>query len=299
MTRYRARTPFRRRDASSGRRRRGGSFFRRRVEELETRCLLSGLGAAGSGLLADYAHNPMSFEANQGQTDSSVQFLSRGNGYTLFLTSDAAVLRLHQPSAASDAAAVLSVQLVGANGTTPAMGLKELPGKSNYLIGKDPSQWHTNVPNYAQVDYQDVYPGINLIYYGNQGQLEYDFRVAPGADPSAIGLSFRGSVSLNLDAQGNLVLHSPGGDIVEHAPVVYQDINGVKQPITGAFVLQSDHQVGFQVGAYDTSQALVIDPVLVYSTYLGGVGEDIGNAVAVDPQGNAYITGTTTSVDFP
>src|SRR6266852_7749052 len=146
---------------------------------------------------AAYGQLPLSFEANQGQLDPQVNFLSRGNGYTLFLTTDEAVLGLKLGSSED----FLRMQLVGANSTTQVVGLEEQPGKSNYLIGNDPSQWHTNIANYGRVEFQKVYPVIDVGYYGNQRQLEYDFIVAPGANPNDIQLSFQGAENLSLDPQ--------------------------------------------------------------------------------------------------
>ena len=160
-------------------------------------------------------------------------------------------------------------KVVGANPASRAVGLDKQAGVSNYLIGNDPSQWHTDVPNYGKVSYEGVYRGIDLVYHGNQKQLEYDFVVAPGADPRTIRLAFDGIRSASLDRAGNLVLHTSGGDVIEQAPVVYQEINGRHQAVAGRYVLQGNHQVGFQVGRYDHSKPLVIDPVLSYSTYLG------------------------------
>jgi hypothetical protein len=190
------------------------------------------------------------------------------------------------------------LQLLGADMAAPAVGQDELITKTNYFLGTDPSQWRTNVPNYGKVAYQGVYPGIDLIYYGNQGQLEYDFVVAPGANPGAITLAIQGTDGITLDGQGNLVLHTMGGDVVEQAPVLYQD-GGGRQAVSGRFVPERDNRVGFQVGAYDPSRPLVIDPVLSYSTYLGGNGLDNAGGIAVDSSGNAYVTGITNSTNFP
>ena len=288
--------------------------FQLQVEGLEERCLLSSTPALDTPdpatrarINAAYGQLPLSFEANQGQTDAHVNFLSRGAGYALFLTPDEAALRLQQPVASGTAAAqaapeaVLRMQLVGANATPRVVGRDQLPGTSNYFIGNDPSRWHTDIPNYAQVEEQGVYPGVDLVYYGNQRQLEYDFTVAPGADPGVIRLAISGAESMTLDAQGNLVLHTAGGDVVEQAPVLYQEADGGRQAVSGHFVLEGDGQVGFAVGAYNPSKPLIIDPVLSYSTYLGGSGNDavVGSGIAVDSAGNAYVTGDTVSTNFP
>jgi len=262
---------------------------------------------------------PLSFEPNQGQTDNRVKFLSRGKGYVLFLAANEAVLELakgsRQPPQASrypgvssasnkplqdDAArtAVLRMRLAGANPSPETVGLEELPGKSNYFIGKDPSKWHTNVPMYSRVKYHDVYPGIDLVYYGNQRQLEQDFVIRPGAEPRSIVLGFQGADKLEVDAEGELVLHTAIGPIRQQRPFIYQEVNGVRREISGGYVLKSKDRVGFDVAAYNTSRPLVIDPVLLYSTYLGGGGE-LNAAITVDSAGNAYVTGVTTSTNYP
>ena len=186
-------------------------------------------------------------------------------------------------------------------------GLDELPGKSHYFRGRDPSQWRTNVPSFAKVKYQDVYPGVDLLYYGRQGKLECDFIVAPGADPKSIQLAFEGADRIELDTRGVLVLQTLGGEIRWNKPRVYQEINGIRKPIAGNYRLDQKPDitasnfplVGFQVGVYDTALPLVIDPVLEYSTYLGGSSSEGGSDIAVDGEGNAYVTGNTRSPDFP
>jgi len=251
-----------------------------------------------------YLSLPLSFEANQGQTDPHVSFLSRGNAYTLFLTSEEAVLQL-RAAAKQHAGAVLRMRLLGANRHADVRGLDELPGKTNYFIGRDPGKWHTNVPTYDKVEYNSVYPGVDLVYYGNQGQLEYDFVVSPSADPSSIAIQFDGA-SVEIDLVGDLVLHTNGGDVRFHRPVAYQIVQdemrngaGNKRFIDSHFILRGTEKVGFELAPYDHSQPLVIDPVLVYSTYLGGSFPDTPFAVAVDSTGAAYVTGITCSADFP
>src|SRR5512132_494930 len=258
----------------------------------------------------NYGKLPLSFEANQGQTDSQVKFLARGRGYALFLTSTEAVLSLAKPqaqarpetSATSSPEAsgtVLAMQLSGANPEPQVTGKDALRGRVNYFRGKDPAHWHTQIPTYAKVAYEGIYPGVDLAYYGNQGQLEYDFVVAPGADPGALKLVFRGADRIEINAAGELVLSTASGDIRMHAPVIYQETAGVRTPVAGGYVLKEPQQVSFEVAAYDTSRPLVIDPMLVYSTYLGGSGFDRGDGIAVDDRGNAYVTGGTISADFP
>jgi Beta-propeller repeat len=254
-----------------------------------------------------YGKLPLQFEANRGQTDKDVHFLSRGPGYSLYLTAGEAVVVLAKPNprAKHDAKApvksvALRMSLVGAARKPVVSGLDEQPGKANYFIGRDPAQWRTNVPTYAKVHYQNVYPGIDLLYYGNQRQLEYDFVVAPGADPNKIVLGFKGADKLQIDAKGELVLHTKGGDIRQHKPVIYQKIDGVRRDIDGGYVRKGANRVGFQLAAYDTNRPLIIDPlVLAYSTYLGGNGFDVASGIAVDRHGNSYVTGFTSSTNFP
>ncbi len=256
-----------------------------------------------------YGKLPLSFEANQGQTDERVKFISRGQGYGLFLTADEAVLTLRAQDEgkrdqahvgpSSSTAVVLRTKLVGANKDPKVSGQDELAGRSNYFIGNDPQKWRTSVPNFSKVRYEAVYPGIDLIYYGKGRQLEYDFTVAPGMDPGLIKLAFEGAENLSLDEQGDLLISLKGGVVRHHAPVVYQEIDGQRVAVAGNYRLHSDREVGFALGQYDRTRPLVIDPVLVYSTYLGGTSGDSGNGIAIDAAGNAYISGSTGSLNFP
>ena len=237
----------------------------------------------------NYGKIPLSFEANQGQADKTVKFLSNGRGYSLFLTDSSAVLALTKPelsSAKSGISAgkglkpasarparktdVVRMELAGANRAMRVTGIDPLPGTANYFIGNDPAQWHTGVPTYAKVKYAGVYPGIDLVYYGNQRQLEYDFVVAPGANPKPIRLQFAGAKKLDLTADGDLTVSAANGQIAFHKPVIYQVKDGLRQPVDGQFALLAKNAIGFTLGQYDHSKPLVIDPVLTYSTYLGG-----------------------------
>jgi hypothetical protein len=207
---------------------------------------------------------PLAFELNQGQASAGINYVAQSGVDTLDLTAQAAVLKMGQQPGSD----VLTLGLAGANPAAPALGLDQLITRTNYLIGSDRSQWHTNIPNFGRVEYQNVYPGIDVAYYGNQGRLEYDFVVAAGADAGVIRLAIGGSRGVAIDAAGNLVLHTSGADVVEQAPVVYQVENGVRQVVAGRFVLLpaagSTNEVGFQVGAYDHARPLVIDPLLLY-----------------------------------
>ena len=250
-------------------------------------------------IVGEYGRLPLRFEANEGQTDGQVKFLARGSGFSLFLTGRDAVLSLRKPGEDSATTHVVRMQLSGAKDDTEPEGLERLPGISNYMMGNDLSGWHTNVPNYGRVRYAGVYPGVNLVYYGNGQRLEYDFQVAAGADPRAIRLKFDGAQQLRLDADGDLEIVAADGQIAFQAPVVYQKIDGRRQSVAGKFKLLASNAVGFELGAYDRSESLTIDPTLVYSTYLGGSNSDTITAIAVDGSGNAYLTGYTSSTDFP
>jgi beta-propeller repeat-containing protein/ASPM-SPD-2-Hydin domain-containing protein/centrosomal CEP192-like protein len=267
---------------------------------------------------ATLAALPLSFEANQGQAGQATRFLARGSGYTLQLASREAVLALrlpghpgrkrnipsdpspfNRPSAKVTRSTALRMRLLGSNPTPHISGLDDLPGRTNYFIGNDPKKWRTNIPNYAKVRYESVYPGVDLVHYGNQGRLENDFIVAPGANPLTIRLGFQGARKISLDTLGELVLRIPRGEVRFQRPRAYQKAGATERPVAAAFLLKGRGKVGFSIGPYDQSKTLVIDPVLSYSTYLGGSSTDQGAGIAVDGSGDVYVTGFTQSADFP
>jgi hypothetical protein len=241
---------------------------------------------------SNYGKLPLSFEANQGQTDARVEFLARGLGYTLFLAPTESVLHLKTPE---NNEAVLRMQMVGANPNPRILGQEALPGRVNYMIGQNPAEWLTNIPTYGEVAYEGVYPGVELVYYGNQKQLEYDFVLAPGADPRQIKLTFRGANKIEVSPAGELVLRMANGIIrVYKRVLIYQEIDGARKPISGGYVLKAGQTIGFQVAAYDATLPLIIHPVLVYSA-----GQSRWGNIALDPRGPAYLTGESKSPDFP
>jgi hypothetical protein len=262
---------------------------------------------------------PLAFEANQGQTDPQVKYMARGNGYTAFLTANETVFALSSsPQASSalnakhgfggahqtasprtkDRTAAIHMQLVGGNAQPQIAAGSQLPGHSSYFIGNDRSQWHADVPQYARVSYRDVYPGVNMAFYGVQKQLEFDFILAPGASAAPIRFGISGANRVATDHSGNLVLTSSAGDVLLHKPVAYQEKDGARESVDASFVLQAN-QVRFELGNYDRSRELVIDPSVSYATYLGGTAEDDGYGIAVDGSGNVYVTGQTKSTNFP
>ncbi len=242
-----------------------------------------------------YARLPLHFEANQGQVDPAVKFLARGQGYTLFLASDEVVFGV--PT--GERPALVRMKLLGADPAAEIVGRDELPGKVNYFRGRDPVAWQTNVPTYAKVLYRAVYPGVDLVFYGRQGRFEYDFVVAPGAEPTAIRLAVDGADSLRLDTSGDVVLAVGKEEVRIEKPLVYQLVDGARREVPGRFVLAGTHELAFRVDAYDRARPLVIDPTLVFSTYLGGSGNEGACCIAVDGAGNIYVAGATSSPDFP
>jgi photosystem II stability/assembly factor-like uncharacterized protein len=271
----------------------------------------------------NYSSLPLSFEANHGQADASAKYIARGPGYNIFLTPAEAVFVLQDAAQKSAGAgdgeegngirsprsrsggetaelskhekgtpAVLKVSLEGANIDASALeGAEELPGKVNYFIGNDSSRWLTDIPTYSKVVYRDAYPGVDLLYYGNRQQLEYDFVVAPGADASVVALKYEGAENIRVDHEGNLVLKTTAGDLRQLKPVIYQEIDGKRKLVEGRYLMRGNSRVGFRVSGYDRSKPLVIDPILVYSSLVNAGG--FGYAIAVDSGGFAYISGAT------
>jgi hypothetical protein len=268
-------------------------------------------------ILSAYGKLPLDFEANQGQTDPRVKFLARGSGYTVFLTGAEATLLLQAQSSdvASSSptksslprerksekrlAAAVHLALATASPHAEVEPLDMQPSSSNYLLGNDPAKWRRNVPHFARVKVHGVYPGVDLVYYGNQGQFESDFIVAPGASATQIEMRVEGADKLNLDAQGNVTLSTAAGDLTLHRPRAYQQIAASRQEIAASYVQRGSRVVGIEVAAYDSSQPLVIDPVLSYSTYLGGTANQFVAGIAADSAGFAYVTGFTNSTTFP
>jgi hypothetical protein len=297
--------------------------------------------SVGARLRVRRAELPLNFEPNVGQADPQVKFLARGNGYRVSLTADEAVLVLKKTASAPKNAKLrsgqssdrtlrskiltgrfpsrsnperpedytaLAMRLVGANPRAEVTGFDKLASSSNYFMGGGPADWHTQVPNFGKVRYQDIYRGVDLVYYGNENHLEYDFVVAPGADPGLIRLAFTAKAKEyqkayqpRLDSNGDLVIDAEGREVRFRKPFVYQTTSqtGVRTPIESRYVRKADNQLGFELGPYDHSQTLVIDPVLTYSTYLGGNGVDEGYGVSVDVSGNIIVAGTTASTNFP
>jgi hypothetical protein len=268
-----------------------------------------------------YGKLPMTFEANAGQANSDVRFIARDSHRSVLLTSDGAVITLTKapgyraskfekatgqflqlnPSAkiGNLKSSTVHFKFVAASASPTISGVDQLPGKINFLRGNDPEQWRTNVATYARVKYENMYPGVDLIYYGGEQQLEYDLILAPGATPKAIAFDVKGAASLSIDRNGALVAHTPAGDLRHEKPLIYQETNGVRHRIQGRYAMKGKRRVGFKVGDYDASKPLVIDPTLKYSFKFGGSANDQVTGIAVDSQGNAYMMGQTFSSDFP
>ncbi len=256
-------------------------------------CWLAGAavcGGAGVRRAPAYGQVPLSFEVNRGQAGEGVRFVARTSGYTLLVTAAGPELVFRGGGA--------RMRLVGANPKARLEGLDAQAGRSHYFVGER-SQWRTEIPHYGRVRLEEVYPGIDLIYYGNRRDLEYDFVVHPGADPGRIRMEFEGGGPARLDAEGNLAVPAPAGEIRQQRPQIYQRVAGARRQVAGGYRLDASGRVGFRLGTWDRSKTLVIDPVLVYSTFVGGSAFEEGNQIAVDASGNVYLTGETDSFSFP
>jgi hypothetical protein len=241
-----------------------------------------------------YLRTPLRFEPQPGAEGRD--YVARGAGYAVYLSGGNAMLALTAPDSTT---VTLSMRLAGGRASAKASPGKPLSGTSNHLIGSDPARWQTGVRSFGEIRYENVYPGIDLVYYGSQRQLEYDFVVQPGATPSNIAFVVEGAQAVDVDAGGNLRIATKAGTLTQRAPVLYQEIAGVRRPVTGGYVVSAGGHVAFAVGSYDASETLVIDPVLSYASYLGGSSEERLNSVAIDAAGNVVVAGTTYSTDFP
>jgi hypothetical protein len=272
--------------------------------------ILPAIAQSGSGktraalpeaqVLDTYRKLPLQFEANAGQLDNRIKFVSRKGSSAVFLTAGGALLALPRSSGhKTPGPAVVGMSWLGSNPAASVEGLGQFAAKTNYLIGNHPEQWRTGVANYSQVCYRNLYPGVDLLYYGKEGQLEYDLVVSAGASLDPIRFKLSGASHLKLDGAGDLIFRAGGNQIRLRRPVVYQLADSGRKQVHGSYILKGRSQVRFQVGAYDPALPLIIDPQVMYSSYLGGSGDDSGQKVALDSQGNAYIVGTTASADFP
>ena len=246
---------------------------------------------------------PMRFEINEGQAGPEADFICRGNSHTVLINSTGMMLSLPDSKASDQSTAeapenqtqktanVLNMKLLGANASAEPSGVDKLVTRSNYFIGNDPEKWRTDIPNFGKVKYEQVYEGIDLLYYGNQGRMEYDFLLSPGSEPDKISLMLEGAETISINKQGDLVLKSGRSELAMLEPVAYQERGGKRERIPAAYDLQGENRVGFSLGDYDPELPLVIDPVIAYSTYLGGSGPEDGKAIAVDTLGNVYVTG--------
>src|SRR5262245_18680953 len=289
-----------------------GSVFPRLAIVAGLALMVSGLSIVGwfsrsnstssSNLPSDFQSQvgglPLIFEANLVQVDSKVRFLSRGRGYSLLLTNTEALLTLPTAKPHIQPACIRMTQ-VGANPEPQVKGSGLTAAKSHYYLGNDPRGWNTNVPHYAKLAYDGVYPCIDLIFYGNRGELEYDYVLAAGANPRVITLGLEGAATLSIEENGDLRIAAESGDLRLKKPRAYQWSQGSVLPVESAYRMKGAREIGFELGAFDASLPLVIDPVLSYSTYLGGSEDDRGLGIGLDAEGNTYVAGVTQSANFP
>jgi uncharacterized repeat protein (TIGR01451 family) len=259
-----------------------------------------------SGIERDFGALPLYFTAARADSPADAQFYAVGSRSGLSLTRGGAILRLVTEKAANDSQGSenftveqVNVKFAGGDFSQPPVGEDELAGKVNYLVGKDSENWQTNLPTFAKVRYKSVYPGIDAVFYGNRRELEYDFVVAPHADPKTIALEFEGTQSIVIDKRGNLVLKLNNGSIVQRKPIAYQIVDGARRAVKVRFVKKSNNKIAFDLGKYDREKELIIDPVIIFSTYWGGSGTDNLTAVRTDAAGNIYLVGSTLSPNFP
>jgi beta-propeller repeat-containing protein len=239
---------------------------------------------------------PLRFEPNLGQSDPRVTHISRGSDHTLLMTRRGAVLKLRAPGRED----VVRMTFVGANDDPEVAGRGRLEGVSNYLRGSDPNRWVTGVPGFSQVVYSGLYDGVDLTFHASRaGELEFDYTLAAGVSPAGIRLAYSGVKTLRVDGSGALVLRTGGGEIRQAPPAVYQKRDGVRRRVQASYVLHGAKQVGFALKGYDPRAGLLIDPVLTYSTYLGGSDNEFAIWSDIDRSGNFYVTGVTSSPDFP
>jgi hypothetical protein len=237
---------------------------------------------------------PLSFIENRGQASQDVEYIIKTPQWAAFFKrSDVAFI-----ISSGNNSSIVNMTFEG-TGPQEIIAENPLSGKVNFLLGNDSSKWITELPTYAEIRYENLYPGIDLIFRGSDGILKHEFLVEPEADPNRIVLAYDGQSNLSLDDNGSLVIRTPTGDLTDSAPFCYQDINGRRAIVDGEYQRIDDKRMGFRIQNYSKSYPLVIDPVLKYSTYLGGSNGDSGYGISVDKSGNAYVTGITYSTNFP
>lgn len=248
-----------------------------------------------SKLAPKYGDIPLAFEENRGQTDQEAKFLLRGGNLNLFVTKTGAVLALQK----GKTRAAVRLEVVGASGTAAVTGESALKGRSSYFRGNDPAKWVASAPQYEKVRIRDVRNGVDLLCYANEKQFEYDLIVKPGTRPEDIRLRFAGAEKTSLLTDGDLKIQTAAGDLLQHKPRIWQQLGTRREMVAGRYEVSKNGEISVAVGSYDRTRDLVIDPVVTYATFLGGRFSDQARAIAIDGAGNAYITGLTSSPDFP